>query len=109
MSYADPEVDVTVIVATYNRAAVLKEALRCLMAQTHQSWRALIIGDHCTDETAEVVAAFNDPRLSFHNLPERFGEQAGPNSIGLALARTEYVAFLNQDDLWFPDHLESSC
>ena len=70
-----------------------------------EDWEALVIGDACTDDTADRIAALGDPRIRFINLPARFGEQAGPNSVGSALARAPVVAFLNHDDLWFPDHL----
>ena len=66
----------------------------------------LIIGDACTDHTSKKVAEFRDERIHFVNLPERFGEQAGPNSVGMMLAETEFIAFLNHDDLWLPNHLD---
>ncbi|GIX12690.1 MAG: hypothetical protein KatS3mg118_0649 [Paracoccaceae bacterium] len=97
---------ITVVCATYNRAAVLQRCLRTLIGQSVQDWVALVIGDRCTDDSAERVAALGDPRIRFINLPARFGEQAGPNSVGMALARTPLLAFLNHDDYWFPDHLE---
>ena len=98
--------DLTIIVATYNRPEVLKRALRTLVVQTHQNWTALVIGDCCDDATGEAVNSLADARIRYINLPERFGEQAGPNSVGMALAETDYVAFLNHDDYWLPDHLE---
>lgn len=96
---------ITVIVATYNRSVVLSRTLRTLIAQSESSWQALVIGDACTDDTAEQISALDDERIRFINLPERFGEQAGPNSVGMALADTPYIAFLNHDDYWFPNHL----
>jgi len=97
---------VTVVIATYNRSKALRYTLRTLIAQTYQNWTALIIGDCCSDGTAETVASLADERLTFINLPKRFGEQAGPNSVGMTLADTPYIALLNHDDLWFPFHLE---
>lgn len=97
---------VTVIVSTHNRAQVLVRVLRCLLAQTRKDWRALVIGDACTDDTVERVEAIGDPRIRMLNLPAQFGEQAGPNAVGMALAETDYIAFLNHDDFWLPEHLE---
>ena len=97
---------ITVVVATYNRAIVLARSLRTVIAQTRQDWTALVIGDACTDATSQAISDLGDDRIRFVNLPNRFGEQAGPNSVGMALAETPYVAFLNHDDYWFPDHLE---
>ena len=63
------------------------------------------MGDCCTDDTEQVVESVGDPRVTFVNLPVNSGEQAAPNNRGVAMARGRYVAFLNQDDLYFPDHL----
>jgi hypothetical protein len=65
----------------------------------------IVVGDACTDHTAEVVAAFDDPRISFLNLPVNAGDQSVPNNEGVRRSRGRYVAFLNHDDLWTPDHL----
>ncbi len=96
---------ISIVVATYNRGVVLSRALRTVIAQTETDWQALVIGDAWSDDTGSRIAALGDDRIRFVNLPERFGEQAGPNSVGMALAQTPYIAFLNQDDYWFPDHL----
>ncbi|RPI22650.1 MAG: glycosyltransferase family 2 protein [Acidobacteria bacterium] len=96
---------VSVITATYNRSNVLSCAIKSVLQSTFSEWELLIIGDGCTDDTAQVVGAFADPRIQFSNLPENFGEQSKPNNLGASLARGRYLAYLNHDDLWFPDHL----
>lgn len=98
--------DVTIVVATYNRAEVLRRTLRCARAQTHENWRMIVVGDACSDGTEAMVSALGDDRIRFINLPQRFGEQSGPNSVGMALADGQAVAFLNHDDYWLPNHLE---
>ncbi len=98
---------VSIITATYNRSNVLRYAIESVRRSTMPDWEHLVIGDGCTDDTAEVVAGAGDPRVSFHNLPENFGEQSAPNNAGFERARGQYVAYLNHDDLWFPDHLET--
>ena len=99
---------VSVILATYNRSRVLSHAIESVRGSTLTDWELLVIGDCCTDDTADVVAAFNDDRIRFINLPQNVGEQSGPNNEGLRLARGRYIAYLNHDDMYFPDHLESS-
>ena len=96
---------VTVVVATYNRPEVLAVALRSALHQQPPPAEVLVVGDNCDPRTADVCASLGDERVRYLNLPQRFGEQSGPNSVGMLLARTEYVALLNQDDLWLPGHL----
>jgi hypothetical protein len=96
---------VTFVVATYRRTEALRSTLRSVLAQTHGDWTAIVVGDRCGDETADALRALRDPRVRYYNLPERFGEQSGPNSAGLALAGGDFVAFLNHDDLLLGDHL----
>ncbi|MER9258057.1 glycosyltransferase family 2 protein [Mesorhizobium sp. M0619] len=96
---------VSIVIATHNRPAALRQALTSVMRQTLQGWEALVIGDDCRPDTAAVVAEFDDARIVYIDLPVNFGEQSGPNNIGFARARGRFVALLNHDDLWFPDHL----
>lgn len=98
---------VSVVTATYNRSHVLRVAISALLNQTCPDWEQIVVGDACSDDTEQVVARFADPRLRFINLKENVGEQSGPNNEGIRLARGRYIAFLNHDDLWLPDHLET--
>jgi glycosyltransferase involved in cell wall biosynthesis len=97
---------VTVIIQTFNRSNILEYAVGSVLRQSFTDWELLVVGDGCTDDTAEVVARFTDPRIRFVNLPERVGDQSGPNNEGVRRARGRYVAYLNHDDIWLADHLE---
>jgi glycosyltransferase involved in cell wall biosynthesis len=99
---------VSVIVATYNRSRVLACAIESVRRSTVADWELIVVGDHCTDDTAEVVASFDDPRLRYVNLPRNVGEQSGPNNEAMRLARGRYIAYLNHDDTYFPEHLASA-
>lgn len=96
---------VTVIVATYQRGALLGPTLRAIARQGHRDLEVLVVGDACTDDTAAVVAGLGDPRFTFTNLPRNTGTQAGPNNEGLARARGSWIAYCGHDDLWLPHHL----
>jgi glycosyltransferase involved in cell wall biosynthesis len=96
---------VSVILPTFNWPSVLSYAIQTVLRQTFTDFELLVIGDCCTDNTAEVVSTFNDPRVRWHNLPQNCGNQAGPNNVGLELARADFVAYMHQDDLWLPNHL----
>src|SRR6476619_7155830 len=101
MSIAPPPV-VSVIIATYNWSSVLRYAIQSVLWQTFQDFELLVIGDGCTDDSAEVVASFTDPRIHWHNLPQNSGNQALPNHTGIDMARGQYIAYLGHDDLWYP-------
>ena len=98
---------VTVVIATYNRSAILPYALRSLQQQTLGDWEAWIVGDGCTDDTEAVIHAMHEPRFHWLNLATNSGSQSTPNAAGLRQARGRYVAYLGHDDLWFPWHLEA--
>lgn len=96
---------VTVVIAAYGRPAALNRTLSSVYRQTYPNWRAVVVGDACSPEFFESVDR-GDERVSFWNLPVRCGHQYGPNSAGIALDGSEFLAFLNHDDLWLEDHLE---
>jgi len=97
---------VTVIIATYNWSTVLPYSIGSVLDQTFTDFEVLVVGDHCTDDSAEVVAAIEDERVRWHNLEVGFGHQWGPNNEGIRLARGSVIAYLGHDDLWLPHHLE---
>jgi len=99
---------VSIVMATYNRSNILGYAIQSVQASTLQDWELIVVGDCCTDDSAEVVAACADPRIRFVNMETNFGEQTGPNNVGVSLACGKYLAFLNHDDLWLPGHLQHS-
>ncbi len=103
-----PAPAVTIVLATYNRPDALRAAIRSVLRQTRSEWRLMVIGDCCAPPTEKAVRSVPDARISYINLPVRFGEQGGPNSVGMALAETEFIALLNHDDIWLPDHLDAA-
>jgi len=102
-----PAPRVSVIIPTYNRSEVLRHAIASALAQTFADFELLVVGDCCTDDSAEVVARFADSRIRWTNLPVNSGHQSTPNNEGLRLAEGELIAYLGHDDLWFRHHLET--
>lgn len=99
---------VTVVIATYNRAETLKYAIESVLWQTYKDFELWVIGDCCTDHTEKIVRSFNDPRVNWYNLPHNSGYQSKPNNEGIRRARSAYIAYLNHDDIWLPNHLEDN-
>ncbi|CAH2031083.1 glycosyltransferase family 2 protein [Trichlorobacter ammonificans] len=96
---------VSVIIPTWNRSALLPKAIRSALAQTLPPLEVLVCDDGSTDDTEAVVGSFDDSRLVW--LPgERAGRPAVPRNRGIAASRGEWVAFLDDDDVWYPEKLE---
>jgi len=98
---------VTVIIATYNWSTVLPHSIASVLEQTFDDFELLVIGDGCTDDSANVVTRIDDPRVRWHNLPANTGHQSGPNNEGIRRARGNVIAYLGHDDLWLRNHLET--
>lgn len=96
---------VTVILATYNWSSVLPYSIGSVLRQTFGDFELLVVGDGCTDDSEQVVAAIQDPRVRWINLSGNSGHQSAPNNEGLRQARGEIIAYLGHDDLWLPHHL----
>ena len=93
---------VTILLPTFNRRAFLPAAIRSVRDQTFRDWKLLVLNDGGED-VSDVVAGFGDPRIEYHALPHR-GKAAALNA-GLALVRSKYVSYMDDDDLVYPDHL----
>jgi glycosyltransferase involved in cell wall biosynthesis len=94
---------VSVIIPTYNRAALVAEAVASVLAQTCQDFELLVVDDGSTDGTAQTLTAFGD-QVTLLRQPSRRGVAAARNR-GIAAARGEWLAFLDSDDLWLPEKL----
>jgi glycosyltransferase involved in cell wall biosynthesis len=93
---------VSVIIPTYNRAAMVKEAIASVLAQSYADRELIVVDDGSTDETEAAIAAFL-PQLTYAH-QEHQGVSAARNR-GAAMAGGEYLAFLDSDDLWLKDKL----
>ncbi len=100
---------ISIVIATYNRSGTLVHAIESVLRQTFTDWELIVVGDACTDDTAEVVARYAsaDARVRFVNLECHWGEQSAPNNVGRALARAPLISYLSHDDIWLPLHLKA--
>jgi glycosyltransferase involved in cell wall biosynthesis len=103
----EKSVTVSVIIATWNKADVLRHTIESVLWQTFEDFELWVMGDGCTDHTEEVVLSFKDPRVNWYNFPENTGDQSAPTNEALGRAKGKYIAYLNHDDIWLPNHLET--
>ncbi len=95
---------VSVITPTYNRADMIGGAIQSVLDQTYVDWELIVVDDGSTDNTAEVVSAYDDPRMEYIYQENR--KLPGARNTGLRAAKGEYVAFLDSDDVFLPGKLE---
>lgn len=95
---------VTVVIPTYNRADLVCEAIDSVLAQTYCDFEIIVVDDGSTDRTQEVVSVYGQRIRVIRQ--ENQGEAAARNT-GIHEATGEFLAFLDSDDLWFPDKLKS--
>lgn len=96
---------VSVVIPTYNHAPMLLEALRSVQAQTFTGWEAVVINNFSTDNTIQVVESFHDPRIRLVNFRNN-GVIAASRNVGIRKAHGNLIAFLDSDDVWYPEKLE---
>lgn len=95
---------VSVLMGTYNRPDYLREAIQSVMNQSMKDWELLVMNDGGVD-VAGIVQSFQDDRISyFHDEVNR--GLAHRLNFGLKEARGDYIAYLGDDDLYYPNHLE---
>ncbi|NKI40836.1 glycosyltransferase family 2 protein [Streptomyces physcomitrii] len=96
----------SVLCPTYNRSARLLPTLRSVLAQRLADFELLVLDDGSTDDTVRVAESTGDPRVRVVRA-RRTGHPSGPRQQGLALARGRWIAYLDHDDSWRPDHLDA--
>jgi glycosyltransferase involved in cell wall biosynthesis len=94
---------VTAIIATYNRANLVGNAIESILKQTYGNIEVIVVDDGSTDDTQDVVRQFGERvRVIYQN-------NAGPGAArnrGIAMANGDIIAFLDSDDLWLPLKIE---
>jgi glycosyltransferase involved in cell wall biosynthesis len=95
---------VSVVIPTYNRAPMLREAIQSVLDQTYSEHEIIVVDDGSTDNTREVVNKFSDKRVRYV-FQENRGRSNARNH-GISLAQGRYIAFLDSDDVFVPAKLE---
>jgi glycosyltransferase involved in cell wall biosynthesis len=93
---------VSCVVAAFNSAQYVEEAIRSVLAQTHRPIEVVVVDDGSEDATRELAAAFGDP---VRVVAQQNSGPAATRNRGLRETRGEFVAFLDADDLWHPEKL----
>ncbi len=97
----------SIIIATYNRSHLLKRALKSLIAQTEKDWEAIIVDDESTDDTYEQVLPYLFSYSKIRYIGKNHSGEVKSKNQGIFAARGKYISFLDSDDEYAPNHLES--
>ncbi len=95
---------VSLIMPTYNCATFIRAALDSVFNQTRPPDEVIVVDDRSTDDTAEILRSYGD-RIICITCLESKGYASAVRNVGLAAASGDYVAFLDADDVWFPEKL----
>jgi glycosyltransferase involved in cell wall biosynthesis len=95
---------VSVVIPSYNRAALIQDALRTVLAQTYSPIEIIVVDDGSTDNTREVVESYGG---AVRYVYQQNAGAAAARNTGFHHARGEFVALLDSDDEWFPWKLEA--
>lgn len=96
---------VSVVIPTYNHARYLGRALQSVLDQTYVNWEAIVIDNHSTDNTDEVMASFAGHRITYLKIHNN-GIIAASRNAGIRAAKGKWIAFLDSDDWWTTDKLQ---
>lgn len=97
-------VDVSVVIATYNRSAQVQEAIDSVLAQTIPVREIIVVDDGSRDDTRAVLEGYGDRIRAFFR-PN--GGASAARNYGMRAAQGEWIAFLDDDDVWLPNKIES--
>lgn len=101
---APPAPKVSVVIPAYDREKYIVAAIDSILAQSFADFELVVVDDGSTDGTREVVRGYADPRIRLICHARNLGVAAARNE-GVRQARGEYLAFLDSDDIAFPDRL----
>jgi GT2 family glycosyltransferase/Tfp pilus assembly protein PilF len=96
---------ISVIVPTYNRKDSLAEAIQSILHQTISYYEIVVVND-AGEDVVDVIKAFDDPRIKYYSHQTNKGLAATRNT-GIENAKGKYIALLDDDDVYYPDHLET--
>jgi len=96
----------SIIIPTFNRSVELEQCLTSVLLQTYGNYEVLICDDGSTDDTQEMLKRYKDERIRYLKLMHA-GRPSIPRNSGIKNANGEWICFLDSDDRWVPNKLET--
>lgn len=95
----------SVVIPTYNQASLLKLCLDSVIGQTFKDFEIIVVDNHSTDNTSEIVDSFNDSRIKLIRIHNE-GVVARSRNKGIQEAKGDWICLLDSDDIWYNNKLE---
>lgn len=95
---------ISIIIPLYNKEAYIKNTINKVLLQTYQNFELIIVNDGSKDNGPQIAESFSDPRIRLIN--KENGGVSSARNVGIKEAKYDYIAFLDADDEWLPNHLE---
>ena len=92
---------IALIIPTFNRGYCLSSTIQSVLQQTYFNWTLTIIDDGSTDNTKEVVASFNEARITY--VYQENAERSAARNKGIAHTEAEWLCFFDSDDFLLPN------
>lgn len=93
----------SIVIPTYNRASSIAHTLQGCFKQTFDNFEIIVVDDGSTDNTVDVLKEIQDPRLK--TVEQKNAGPAAARNTGVDNANGKHIAFLDSDDIWYPDFL----
>jgi glycosyltransferase involved in cell wall biosynthesis len=97
---------VSVIIPAFNAENFIAETLNSVKGQTYSSWECIVVDDGSMDQTRNIIENFENQDNRFHYIKGQHGGVSRARNSGISLARGDYIALLDHDDIWAPTKLE---
>jgi len=99
---------ISIIIPTYNRASIIPRTLDSIVAQTFKDWECLVVDDHSTDYTKDVIKTYSekDSRIKYLVNTRKKGAQ-GARNTGLYASASPWISFFDSDNALYPEFLQS--
>jgi glycosyltransferase involved in cell wall biosynthesis len=97
----------SIIIPTYNRANLLSKAIESVIEQTYTNWELIIVDDGSTDHTKELVENYSKKDNRFRYVYQENAERSTARNNGIKNANGEYICFLDSDDYFLTNRLQS--
>ena len=95
----------SVIIPSYNRASFIGIAIDSVIRQSFQDWELIIVDDGSTDDTKKVILSYHDKRITY--IYQEKKERCAARNLGILNSKGAYICFLDSDDYYLRNHLES--